>query len=182
MKALLDTHVALWWYENPELLNHASRAIIEDTGNAVFISSASVWELNLKVTLGKVKIPTGFVLKAMEDFLELPIRATHAEQLLKIDMLHRDRSGDADYPPPLWAKSNASLPPPAKSPPRHHPTLPHGLPGPQSFPFALPDRAAAFGKAGPWVRNWVGSIFGQQDTVVANSGRPENRPDPFPVD
>ncbi len=90
MKALLDTHVALWWYENPELLNHASRAIIEDTGNAVFISSASVWELNLKVTLGKVKIPTGFVLKAMEDFLELPIRATHAEQLLKIDMLHRD--------------------------------------------------------------------------------------------
>lgn len=90
MNVLLDTHVALWWYENPEILNKASQAIIEDTDNAVFISAASIWELNLKIVMGKLKIPAGLVKKAQEDFDELPISIAHTNRLLKIEMLHRD--------------------------------------------------------------------------------------------
>ena len=49
-----------------------------------------MWELNLKISLGKLRVPSGFFKRIMEDFIELPIQSYHATRLLKINMLHRD--------------------------------------------------------------------------------------------
>ena len=90
MKILLDTHVALWWYIDSKLLSKASREALEDINNTIFFSAASSWELNLKISIGKLKVPSEFFKQIMEDFIELPVRSHHANRLLKIDMLHRD--------------------------------------------------------------------------------------------
>jgi len=90
MNVLLDTHVALWWYTDPQVLNKVSQDVLADLDNTIFFSAASVWELHLKISLGKLKVPSHFIKKVMEDFTELPIRSHHAIRLLKIEMLHRD--------------------------------------------------------------------------------------------
>lgn len=90
MNVLLDTHVALWWYTDPQLLNKVSQNILADLDNTIFFSAASMWELHLKISIGKLKVSSDFMEKVIEDFTELPIRSRHATRLQKINLLHRD--------------------------------------------------------------------------------------------
>jgi PIN domain nuclease of toxin-antitoxin system len=56
LPVLLDTHAFLWWCEDsPELSAKARRAIAE---NDCFVSLASFWEIAIKVSLGKLSLPT----------------------------------------------------------------------------------------------------------------------------
>jgi len=43
MKYLLDTHIFLWWLENPSLLSKEVTEIITDSKNIIYISSATIW-------------------------------------------------------------------------------------------------------------------------------------------
>jgi PIN domain nuclease of toxin-antitoxin system len=72
MNILLDTHVLLWWYENPKMLSKVAREEIEDSRNTVFLSSGVIWELTIKSAIGKLKMPKGFLDMAVSDFIELP--------------------------------------------------------------------------------------------------------------
>jgi PIN domain nuclease of toxin-antitoxin system len=51
---LLDTHVAVWWADDSTLLASAATAAIEDESNTIWFSSASAWELSIKVRSGKL--------------------------------------------------------------------------------------------------------------------------------
>lgn len=54
MKLLLDTHVFLWWDNDPGQLSAAALAAISDPANEAWLSVARVWEIVIKVQLGKL--------------------------------------------------------------------------------------------------------------------------------
>ena len=57
MNLLLDTHALLWWLDDNPTLSKEARASISEPTNVVFISSAIIWEIRIKQSLGKLKIP-----------------------------------------------------------------------------------------------------------------------------
>lgn len=48
MNFLLDTHTFLWWITDSEKLGRKARAVLEETDNDLYLSSASVWEMAIK--------------------------------------------------------------------------------------------------------------------------------------
>jgi PIN domain nuclease of toxin-antitoxin system len=91
MRILVDSHVALWWLDDPARLSRAAHDAIADPGNEVFLSAASVWELALKITRGKLVMPDGFVDVLAEDgFESLPVAAVHALAAAQLPAHHGD--------------------------------------------------------------------------------------------
>lgn len=60
MNLLLDTHTFLWFIAGSSLLTRKARAAIEDENNRIFLSVASLWEIAIKVSLGKIKLSESF--------------------------------------------------------------------------------------------------------------------------
>jgi PIN domain nuclease of toxin-antitoxin system len=56
MKLLLDTHIFIWWADQPEKLSKAVLSALEDENNDLLLSVASVWEMQIKIQLGKLKL------------------------------------------------------------------------------------------------------------------------------
>jgi PIN domain nuclease of toxin-antitoxin system len=54
MKLLLDTHVLLWWHDQPARLTETVYDVINDVGNDVFLSVVNGWEIQTKAQLGKL--------------------------------------------------------------------------------------------------------------------------------
>lgn len=91
MRLLLDTHVFLWSVaDSPELPKKAKDAIRD--ADEVFVSAASLWEISIKVGLGKLKAnPQEFVRAiSASGFTELPITALHAAQVETLPEHHKD--------------------------------------------------------------------------------------------
>lgn len=91
MKLLLDTHVFLWWLEDPTKLSEKARGAIEEGGNTVFVSAAVIWEIVIKKQLGKLSVPDDFI-KHMEaqNFLPLVISHEHALAVASLPNIHSD--------------------------------------------------------------------------------------------
>lgn len=91
MTLLLDTHVLLWWLEDPNLLSKNARTAIRDGGNTVYVSAAVAWEIAIKKALGKLDAPDNLekVLEANR-FLPLPVTIPHALAVLSLPRHHRD--------------------------------------------------------------------------------------------
>ncbi len=95
MRLLLDTHIFLWFIDGDEQLNASSRALIEDEANEKFISIASVWEIAIKVSTGKLKITPSFEQRVPEQievngFEILPIQTSHLAEVARLPFHHRD--------------------------------------------------------------------------------------------
>jgi len=95
MRFLLDTHTLLWASNADPSLSARARRIIEDGGNELFVSAASVWEIAIKVRLGK--LPTGEVLlNDLDTYLAymgldgLPMSLSHAARAGALRGEHRD--------------------------------------------------------------------------------------------
>lgn len=56
MRYLLDTHAFLWIAQDDPLLHANVRALFADVSNEIFLSAASVWEMAIKASLGKLKL------------------------------------------------------------------------------------------------------------------------------
>lgn len=56
MKVLLNTHAMIWWVDHDELLSASAHDAIADSRNELRISAASVWEIAIKVGIGKLKL------------------------------------------------------------------------------------------------------------------------------
>lgn len=91
MKLLLDTPIYLWWIGIPQNLSDQEIKLIKDTKNIVYISAASIWEISIKRTLGKLTAPEHLE-KNIEtnDFLDLPITIKHAAAIEELPDHHRD--------------------------------------------------------------------------------------------
>jgi len=94
MRVLLDTHILLWALAEPEKLPQAVRARIEDPESEIFFSAASIWEIAIKIRLGRLPAkarPDLIVQAAVESgFLELPVRAEAAAMVAKLPFHHHD--------------------------------------------------------------------------------------------
>jgi PIN domain nuclease of toxin-antitoxin system len=91
VNVLLDTHVALWWLVDPDVLSEQARDVIGDGGNRVVLSAASVWEAAIKVAAGRLSMPETFDEAAEAVGIEsLPISARHARRAAELPPLHRD--------------------------------------------------------------------------------------------
>lgn len=89
MKVLLDSHIALWAMAAPKKLSQQSRKIIENGDTDIYVSSASVWELRLKESRGKLKIPENFeTILLEENILELPIKWIHSKVSTELPEIH----------------------------------------------------------------------------------------------
>jgi PIN domain nuclease of toxin-antitoxin system len=65
MNCLMDTHILLWWFKDPNRIAKDIRSIIEDERNDVYYSPVSLWEISIKYGLGKLGMgamtPRGFL-------------------------------------------------------------------------------------------------------------------------
>jgi len=91
VKLLLDTHILLWWLNASTELSDEAIEMIASPEAIVFVSAVSIWEIRIKQSLGKVKVPEDFaeVLSA-EAFEQLPVRFEHAHAVCTLPPLHRD--------------------------------------------------------------------------------------------
>lgn len=90
MRYLLDSHVFLW-FDDPSKLSPAVRELLDDRGNELYVSVASIWELTLKRAVGKLHFtgPFAAVAEAYQ-ITVLPIRAEHAAGVEQLPRLHKD--------------------------------------------------------------------------------------------
>lgn len=91
MKLLLDTHVLLWAVvDSPRIKSQRKRLLAAD--NEVYFSVASLWEVAIKVSLGKLNVVAAELREAALDsgFLELPVLGPHALQVGALPWHHRD--------------------------------------------------------------------------------------------
>lgn len=91
MRILLDTHVFLWWLADSKALSALARKKITDA-DAVFVSSASLWEAVIKIGLGKLKADPMSLYQgiAASGFVSLPVNAEHTLALAKLPDHHKD--------------------------------------------------------------------------------------------
>lgn len=95
MRLLLDTHSFLWFIGGDDRLSLTARALIEDTTNDVFLSIASLWEMAIKISLGRLQLSLPF-----ETFIPqqlslnrigmLGITISHTAQVAILPFHHRD--------------------------------------------------------------------------------------------
>lgn len=68
MNLLLDTHLAIWWHLDDRRLPESVRSAVQSTDGSAFVSQVSLWEMAVKIAVGKSSI-------------DLPAFATEIEQL-----------------------------------------------------------------------------------------------------
>jgi len=95
MNYLLDTHAVLWFLNGDEmLLSDTAKDIIQDQQHAKFVSMASVWEVGIKINIGKLVFPqntSGFIEQIKKNGFELlPISENHIITLEQLPLIHRD--------------------------------------------------------------------------------------------
>ncbi|MDR2486569.1 MAG: type II toxin-antitoxin system VapC family toxin [Clostridiales Family XIII bacterium] len=96
MRFLLDTHSILWFLEDSKRLSEQAAVLIENSQaqNSMAVSIASLWEVTIKHSLGKLQFDGGVAnLRAMIDtngWSVLPIAQSHLESLSSLPFLHRD--------------------------------------------------------------------------------------------
>ena len=90
MRLLLDTHALLWWLSDDDHLGkRARRAIVDATD--VLVSVASVWEVSIKRSLGRLRLPDDWTQQLkLERFGIVSIELEHAVHAGSLPLLHRD--------------------------------------------------------------------------------------------
>lgn len=92
MNLLIDTCTLLWWANNDRLSPAVSQAVA-DPDNRVWVSAASVWEIGIKQSLGRLTVRGDLDAVLEEDFEHLPITFAHARRAAQLPLHHRDPFG-----------------------------------------------------------------------------------------
>jgi PIN domain nuclease of toxin-antitoxin system len=94
VKLLLDSHSIIWFLDGSSKLSKNARNVIEDENNIKFISSASLWEIAIKISLKKADFSISFVefvsLIELNGFDILPIKTIHSLEVSQLPFFHRD--------------------------------------------------------------------------------------------
>jgi len=94
MKLLLDTHVLLWAAGALGQLPSATRVMLEDPGNELLFSAASLWEISIKRGLGRsdFQVDARVLRRGLLDngYLELPITSEHTVFIDSLPPIHKD--------------------------------------------------------------------------------------------
>lgn len=92
---LLDTHAFLWFINDDKALSRTAKVLIEDSQNVIYLSIASIWEIAIKVSLGKLEVPSPFNTFINEQLHEnsitvLEIKVEHTGRIVELPLHHRD--------------------------------------------------------------------------------------------
>ena len=95
MNYLLDTHTFLWFINDDEALSVSAKALIENPENTIYLSIVSLWEMVIKVSLGKLDIPSPFTEFVVNQLREnnislLEIKPEHTGLVATLPFHHRD--------------------------------------------------------------------------------------------
>jgi PIN domain nuclease of toxin-antitoxin system len=94
MRLLVDTHLLLWAAAKSRRLPKEARRLLEDPGNEVLFSAASLWEIVIKAALRKpdFKVDVALLRSALAEmgFVELSISGAHTEKLASLPPIHKD--------------------------------------------------------------------------------------------
>ena len=95
MKLLLDTHTFIWWDSDPIRLTPHVLKMCQDPENTMMLSVASVWEMQIKFQLGRLKLslPLTELIRAQQRINKIDILAVNLEHVFALDELplhHKD--------------------------------------------------------------------------------------------
>ncbi|MDX8410507.1 MAG: type II toxin-antitoxin system VapC family toxin [Mariprofundaceae bacterium] len=95
MRVLLDTHAFIWAATLDERLSAKAREILLDSNNELFLSTASIWEMAIKASIGKLILqqPLGQTINEqiqINDLRILSIEPAHALAVASLPWHHRD--------------------------------------------------------------------------------------------
>lgn len=95
MRLLLDTHIFIWWADEPDKLSSTALSALEDKTNDLILSVVSIWEIQIKIQLGKLKLsqPLKELIESQQetnDLRILPIELAHVLALDALPFHHKD--------------------------------------------------------------------------------------------
>jgi len=95
MKLLLDTHTVLWWVNEHKKLSLPVKNMLLDDANELYISITSLWEIAIKVSIGKLYDLSGGVSIFMATLKQMPVtvlavKQSHIEIVETLPFIHRD--------------------------------------------------------------------------------------------
>jgi len=90
LKLLIDTHILLWWLAESPKLSITVRARLAEA-EMVYVSAASVWEMAIKVSTGKLRVPDDLEKQLQRHgFVQLPVSVNHALEVATLPRHHSD--------------------------------------------------------------------------------------------
>jgi PIN domain nuclease of toxin-antitoxin system len=90
VKLLLDTNVVIWMTGRTDRIKPAVRAVLGDSRNALFVSTASLLEIASKVSRGRLDF-NDEVLGALQQTVSfLSVSESHAWRVATLPPLHTD--------------------------------------------------------------------------------------------
>ena len=95
MKLLLDTHTFIWWVIEPTKISAQALGLLQDQSNDLFLSVICVWEMQIKLQIGKLKfnLPLAQLITEQQQTNQLSILPVTLEHVLALDSLpfhHKD--------------------------------------------------------------------------------------------
>ncbi|MEG4588278.1 type II toxin-antitoxin system VapC family toxin [Microcoleus sp. MOSTC5] len=95
MKLLLDTHTFIWWDSSPQKLSPKALALCQNPENILLLSIGSIWEMQIKLQLGKLSLnlPLPELIESQQqtnNIEVLPINLTHLFTLDSLPNHHKD--------------------------------------------------------------------------------------------
>ena len=94
MKYLIDTHVIIWLAKDSFEIPMSIKELIENPENDIYICSVSLWEIAIKMNLGKLdlKQPLSELLSDIKNsgFNILQIEDKYLSSLLELPYIHKD--------------------------------------------------------------------------------------------
>jgi PIN domain nuclease of toxin-antitoxin system len=92
---LLDTHAFLWAAAGDPRLSERARSALLDNGNALHLSVVSAWEMAIKISLGKLRMPARWADAVRREMaanciLWLPLEVAHCSAVSSMPFHHRD--------------------------------------------------------------------------------------------
>ncbi len=95
MRLVLDTHALIWYVDRDHLLSPTAHAAITNPANELFLSAATVWEMAIKVGIGKLTLSGPYRLwieKAVTDLrlIHLPVTIEYADAQARLPHHHGD--------------------------------------------------------------------------------------------
>jgi PIN domain nuclease of toxin-antitoxin system len=95
LKYLIDTNILIWFIEENSKLPSSISEIINDDNSEIYISIVSLWEISIKLSIGKLELPKSLneifaEVFADDCFLILPLKQSHILENLQLPFYHRD--------------------------------------------------------------------------------------------
>lgn len=95
MNLLIDSHEFIWWAASPQKLSNKGLSALLDKNNTLYLSLASIWEMQIKVQIGKLTFKRGLKntveMHRIQNGLQIfPITAEHIYELENLPFHHKD--------------------------------------------------------------------------------------------